>query len=186
MAFQALVIIAGLVAGWVRKGSIWAITEIRLKWIWVLPVAYVLQHISITYLNGIVYQVVLILSYLSLMLFCAVNVRTPGVVWTLVGTCLNFVVMLANHLRMPAYLPTVKAMDPAAVSLLLHGEYGKSIAMTAATHLNFLGDIFYFEVQPASLISIGDIVFSVGLVILIQYAMRLKRSEAADAVARHA
>lgn len=186
MAFQATVILAGLVIGWARKGSIWAVTEIRLKWLWVLPVAYIVQHVSITYLSGQIYEYAVVLSYLSLIFFCVVNVRTPGMAWTLLGTCLNFIVMVVNYLRMPAYLPVVKEMDPRLIGPLLQGDYGKSIAMGTSTHLNFLGDIFYFQVQPASLISVGDIIFGIGLVVLIQYAMRLKRGEPAHATHDHA
>lgn len=186
MAFQAVVIIAGLVVGWARKGSIWAITEIRLRWLWMLPVAYVLQHVSISYLTGTVYEWAIILSYAALMVFCAINIRIPGLSWALLGTSLNFVVMLANHLRMPAYLPVVRSMDPRLIGPLLQGHYGKSIAMTTSTHLNFLGDIFYFQVQPASLISVGDIIFGIGLVVLIQHAMLLKRGESAHAVGHRA
>lgn len=76
---------------------------------------------------------------------------------------------------MPAYVPAVKAMAPNILPLVVKGEYGKSIAMSSTTHLNFLGDIFYFQIQPASLISVGDIIFAIGLVVLIQHAMRLKR-----------
>ncbi|MBX5436713.1 MAG: DUF5317 family protein, partial [Alicyclobacillaceae bacterium] len=47
------------------------------------------------------------------------------------------------------------------------------------THLNFLGDIFPITIWPQSIISIGDIVFSIGLVILIQYAMRSGKGGAA-------
>ncbi|WDL98710.1 DUF5317 domain-containing protein [Alicyclobacillus sp. ALC3] len=186
MAFQAVVIIAGLVVGWVRKGSIWSITEIRLRWLWVLPVAYILQHVSISYLTGTVYEFVLVLSYISLITFSLVNFKTPGLAWTLLGTFLNFLAMSVNGLRMPAYLPAVKQMDSALVGPLLAGHYGKSVAMTSMTHLNFLGDIFSFQVQPASIISIGDIIFGIGLVILIQHAMLLKRGELAHAVDKHA
>ncbi|MCL6547329.1 MAG: DUF5317 domain-containing protein [Alicyclobacillus sp.] len=172
MAFQVLVILAGLVIGWVRGGSVWAMTQIRLRYIWVLPAAYLLQHVSIRYLHGSLYPVAIVLSYVSLLAFCALNVRIPGLIWTLVGTAANFVVMGVNHLRMPAYVEAVRRIDPAAVGPLERGEVGKSIAMSAHTHLNFLGDIFPINIWPQSIVSIGDIVFSIGLVILIQYAMR--------------
>ncbi|MBX5436951.1 MAG: DUF5317 domain-containing protein, partial [Alicyclobacillaceae bacterium] len=163
MAFQFLVILAGLVLGWVRGGSVWSITQVRLRYIWVLPAAYVLQHVSIHDLHGVLYQVVIVLSYLALLLFCAVNFRVPGITWAFAGTLANFVVMAVNHLRMPAYLEAVKRIDPSAVGPLQRGEMGKSIAMSAHTHLNFLGDIFPITIWPQSIISIGDIVFSIGL-----------------------
>lgn len=172
-----VVLLSGLIIGWARKGSIWSITEIKIRWVWILPIAYLLQHVSIAYFTGTVYQVTIVASYVSLITFCLLNLKTPGLPWSMLGTCLNFLAMLFNGLRMPAYVPAVRAMAPSILPLVMKGEYGKSIAMSSATHLNFFGDIFYFQIQPASLLSVGDIVFSIGLVIFIQYAMRLKRGE---------
>jgi len=174
LAFEILVVLAGLVIGWSKKGSIWNISNLRLRVLWMLPVPYVLQHISIFYLSGNLYETVLIVSYVLLTAFCLINLKTPGVIWAIVGTLANFAALLANGLRMPAYIPAVKAMAPQIVSSLEAGKYGKSIAMTVHTHLNFLGDIFGFDVWPQSLLSIGDILFSIGLIVLIQHAMRMR------------
>jgi hypothetical protein len=173
LAFQVFVILTGLAIGWLRKGSLWAVTNIRLKTIWLLPISYILQHVSIDYLTGMTFEVAIVFSYLLLLAFCLLNVRVPGIVWALGGTAANFLAMCSNGLRMPAYIPAVQHMAPTLIPRLMRGEYSKSIAMTANTHFNFLGDIFSFEIKPASLISIGDILFAIGLVILIQYAMRL-------------
>jgi hypothetical protein len=175
LAFQVLVILTGLVVGWGRKGSLWSITQIRLKMIWLLPISYILQHFSIAYLNGAMYEVVIVFSYVSLLFFCAGNLKVPGLLWTFAGTAANFVVMSVNGLRMPAYKDAVEHMAPKLIPLLIKGDYSKSVLMSSNTHLNFLGDIFSFEIRPESLISIGDILFAIGLVILIQYAMRLER-----------
>lgn len=173
LAFQVFVILAGLAVGWIRKGSLWAVTNIRLRAIWLLPISYILQHVSIDYLTGITYEVTIVFSYVSLLIFCLQNIRVPGLLWAFGGTAANFLAMLSNGLRMPAYLPAVQHMAPTMIPRLMRGEYGKSIAMTAHTHFNFLGDIFSFEIKPASLISVGDILFAIGLVILIQYGMRM-------------
>lgn len=98
------------------------------------------------------------------------------------GTLANVVALAANGLRMPAYVPAVRMMAPKILGQLEAGTYGKSIAMTASTHLNFLGDIFAFNVYPQSLLSVGDILFSIGLVVLIQNAMRAgSKGRAVDA-----
>lgn len=148
--------------------------NLRMQVLWMLPVPYILQHISIFYLTGGLYEIVLIVSYVLLVVFCLVNLRVPGVVWALGGTLCNFMALAFNGLRMPAYLPSVKSMAPQILPALEAGRYGKSIAMTAHTHLNFLGDIFAFKVAYGSLLSVGDILFSVGLIILVQHAMRIR------------
>jgi hypothetical protein len=175
LAFQIFTILAGLVVGWFRKGSLWAITAVNLKWIWLLPVAYVLQHVSIRYLNGPSYELALVASYVALLVFCGFNYRIPGVLWAMAGTVANFLVMVCNGLRMPAYIPAVEKMAPQLVPLLMKGQYGKSVAMSTDTHLNFLGDIFYFQIPPQSLVSVGDILIAIGLIIFLQYAMRTER-----------
>jgi hypothetical protein len=177
LSFHVLVLLAGLIVGWVKKGSIWNITNLRLKHLWLLPIAYILQHVSIAYLNGRPYELAIVASYVALLFFCARNLRVPGMLWAIGGTAANFLVMCANGLRMPAYIPAIKKLAPQLVPLLERGEYGKSIAMSSSTHLNFLGDIFSFEVPPPALISIGDILFAIGLVILIQHAMLCGRGE---------
>ncbi|WP_029421653.1 DUF5317 domain-containing protein [Alicyclobacillus macrosporangiidus] len=175
MAFQVLPILAGLIVGWARKGSLWAIPRINLKLVWVLPISYLIQVVSIHDLNGISYQITLVVSYIGLLIFCGVNYRVPGVLWAMGGTAANFVVMLCNGLRMPAYIPAVEKMAPQLVPLLIRGQYGKSIAMSDSTHLNFLGDIFYFKIPPQSLVSVGDILIAIGLVLFLQDAMRVER-----------
>jgi hypothetical protein len=177
LSFHVLVLLAGLLVGWFKKGSIWNITNIRLRLLWILPVAYLIQHVSITYLSGSMYELAIVASYLALLMFCLLNWKVPGLIWAAGGTLSNFLVMLVNGLRMPAYIPAVQQMDSKLVPLLEKGEFGKSIAMSSSTHLNFLGDIFYVHVQPPSLVSIGDILFAIGLIILIQHAMRSGRSE---------
>ena len=166
-----MIILGGLVVGWLKRGNLWNIGNLKLKMWWMLPVAYVLQHISVAYLSGGAYEVVIVASYIVMIVFSALNVRYPGIVWSLAGTLSNFIALLFNGLRMPAYVPAVKLMAPEILPQLEAGTYGKSIAMSSSTHLNFLGDIFGFNVYPASLLSIGDLLFAIGLVILIQHAM---------------
>jgi hypothetical protein len=174
MAFQALIILTGLIVGWIRKGSIWVITSVAVRWLWVLPASYLLQHISINYLHGTAYELCIVASYVLILLFCGANIKIPGILWTAIGSASNFLVLLVNGLRMPAYIPAAEHLAPSLVPLLYKGEFGKSIAMTSSTHLNFLADIFSFEIYPPSLISIGDILVGIGLIMFIQYAMQSK------------
>ncbi|QSO48133.1 DUF5317 family protein [Alicyclobacillus mengziensis] len=171
MAFQVMIILGGLVVGWLKRGNLWNIGNLKLNIWWILPVAYVLQHISVAYLSGRAYEIVIVASYILMLTFGALNFKYPGIIWSFVGTLSNFVALLFNGLRMPAYVPAVKLMAPEILPQLEAGTYGKSIAMSSTTHLNFLGDIFGFNVYPPSLLSIGDLLFAIGLVVLIQHAM---------------
>jgi uncharacterized membrane protein (UPF0136 family) len=182
VAFQVTVLLVGLIVGWTRKGSLWSIVNVKVRLVWFLPVAYVLQHIAIVYTRGSLYETLVVGSYLLLGFFCIRNLKIPGVLWMIGGVLSNFIVMLANGLRMPAYIPAVKKLAPSLIPDLIKGDYGKSIAMSSHTHLNFLGDIFTYNISPVSLISIGDIVFGIGMVIFVQYAMTTERRQSANAL----
>lgn len=171
MIFQLAAIIAGVLIGWIRKGTLTHLASVRLRWIGLLPVAYVLQYISTYYLHGISYEILVVFSYLGLIVFCILNIRVTGMAWALAGICSNFVVLSANHLRMPAYMEVIRRVAPNMVPKVEAGEIGKSIAMGPSTHLNFLGDIFTIQLGVTSLVSIGDLLFSVGLFLFIVAAM---------------
>jgi hypothetical protein len=171
-----LPLLAGCLIGLLKHGSIWGLSSLKLKQIWMLLAAYVIQYVSIYLLKGLTYEVFIVISYLLLILFCLLNRMELGVKYALVGIISNFLVMAANQLRMPAYLPSVRKIDPKSVELLKEGLIGKSIAMTNNTHLKFLGDIFTVQIGRGSLISIGDILIGIGIIVLIQHAMCIERA----------
>lgn len=175
MILQLLAIVTGLAVGWIKKGHLLAITNLKLRWLWVLPVSYVVQIVSINYLHENIYKWMLVISYILLLTFSLRNVSVPGISWTAAGTAANFLVMSSNNLRMPAYMPPIYQLSERMAVLLQKGEYGKSIAMGPNTHLNFLGDIFFLRLQPPTLVSIGDILFAIGIVMLLQHAMQVRK-----------
>lgn len=170
--FTVFVIVAGLLIGWLRRGSIWAITNTKFRIIWLLPVSYILEYVSVNHLQGHTYEVCILLGYIGLIVFCLLNYKVTGIKWALAGTLANLAVMSVNGLRMPAYLPAVREMAPQTVSALMKGDYLKSIAMTTHTHLSFLGDIFNLSILTPNLVSIGDLLFSIGIILFLQQAMR--------------
>lgn len=91
----------------------------------------------------------------------------------ILGILLNVIVMLANHGRMPVDIEAATILSPEDVPALLAGEYGKHIALSDNTHLNFLGDIFFLQAPyPRPIIvSLGDLVLSIGVIIFIYKVM---------------
>ncbi len=170
--FTLLVIVAGLLIGWFRKGSLWAITNVKFRLIWLLPCAYILEYISVYHLHGTAYDISILVSYLGLIVFCMLNLKISGIKWALAGTAANLLVMAANGLRMPAYMPAVRKLAPQTIDALMKGDYLKSVAMSSHTHLNPLGDIFNVSIITPNLVSVGDLLFSIGIIMFLQYAMR--------------
>lgn len=171
MAFEGLSVICGLVIGLFRKGSFAALSTIRLRVLWLVILSYVLQFASIHVLNHAFYGILMILSYTTLIIFCGLNIKQPGIWMAFAGTALNFLEMSTNGLRMPAYLPAVRSVSSTLAAELLSGNYGKSVVMTKSTFLPFLGDIIPIHIYPQSVVSIGDCLFSIGIIVFIVYSM---------------
>ena len=188
MVVVTIGLLLGLVAGWLRKGSFWSLGNPSMRGLWLVPVAFFLQSLAIHLLHGTAYVIMLAAGYMGMMGFAALNLRIIGIPWMAAGTLANFTVMAVNGLRMPAYLPVVQHYNPQLVPLLLAGRLGKSIAMTSATRLDFLGDIFTFKMSPfVSLFSVGDVLIAVGLAEVMQYLMtRPKGGNVSDPVAKTA
>ncbi|MDP9728627.1 DUF5317 domain-containing protein [Alicyclobacillus tolerans] len=175
MSVEILAILIGIGFGLVKKGSIYNLANLNLKFFWVLPVAYVLQMISIHYFSNILYLSMIILSYLALLFFCLLNIRYKGIPYMLAGIFLNFLEMTLNGMRMPAYLPSIRMLGSKLVYKLMSGNYGKSIVMTKSTRLPFLGDIIPFHFIFFDIVSIGDCVFAVGIGMLLYQAIQSKK-----------
>lgn len=179
LAFEALAVIIGFVVGWIKKGSLLQLSSLRTTAVWLLPIAYVSQALSIHLRNALIYEILISVSYLLLLSFCVINTSLPGVKWAGVGTFLNFLEMACNGLRMPAYVPAVRMVEPGALSLLKTGHAGKSVAMDPHTIMPFLGDIIPIRLPFPSVVSIGDCLFSIGLVLLI---VNLMTSNSGDVI----
>lgn len=173
--------VIGIVVGWIKKGSIINLSRIRVKMLWILPLAYLCQAISIHTLDPVLYVVLITASYLALICFCVRNRSIYGVKWAGTGILLNFIEMALNGLRMPAYVPSVRSVGPSSVALLKSGHAGKSVAMNSHTLLPFLGDIIPIRLYPPSVVSIGDCLFSLGLVLLIVGLMTSENGVESDA-----
>ncbi|RIV18807.1 hypothetical protein D2Q93_13685 [Alicyclobacillaceae bacterium I2511] len=172
MVVVTIGLLLGLVVGWIRKGSFWALGNLSMRGLWLVALAFFLQSLAIHSLHGTAYILVLSAGYVGMMGFAGLNLHTAGIPWMATGTVANFTVMVMNGMGMPAYLPVVQHYSPQLVPLLLAGRLGKSIAMTPDTRLNFLGDIFTFKVASfVSLFSVGDVLIAVGLAVLLQYLM---------------
>lgn len=171
MSVQILAILFAIIFAYFKKGSIYNLSDLKLKYFWILPISYLFQFLSIHIFSQSLYVIMIIASYLALIIFCTINIQQKGIPYMLAGLLLNFIEMTLNGLRMPAYLPSVRMLGKKAVQALLSGHYNKSILMDNHTIFPFLGDIIPFHFVIYDIVSIGDCVFAVGLGVLIYNAM---------------
>lgn len=118
-----------------------------------------------------------IFIYVLLIIGLIMNFNETGFKITLLGAILNFLPLLLNNGRMPVAINSLKASKSyIQLSLLEEGRIMTHILANESTKLAFLGDIIPIS-KPypfPKVISIGDILISLGLFILIQSNMKKK------------
>lgn len=150
-----LITLAGLIefiASWIRMneiGSIWSFIDANIFWI----------HI---------------LSYGLIIIVLLFNRFQKGFILLLIGTLLNFAVIMANDGRMPVEIESVEhMMSVETVDALKMGNDLTHTVLTDSTRLKFLGDIIHLPKPypfPKSL-SVGDVFIIVGFFVVIQSLM---------------
>lgn len=169
-------IVIGIILALLRGGRFGNLANVDLKAVWLTIVAFAVQFSAIFLFPSLLAQAI-ILSYGILILFCLANRRESGFYLIMLGMLLNIIVMLANGGRMPVEMTAAAHLSPQDVPALEAGTYGKHIAMSDETNLNFLGDIIYLRspYPHHTIVSIGDLLLSLGVILYLQQAMAVKK-----------
>lgn len=171
-------ILLALVVGFIRKGNLRGLAQLKLKWGWVFPLLLIVQIFTFVYQNDIkmlgkasesIYMAVYIIG----LLFLYLNRNHKGFMIIFIGVFLNFLVMVVNGGRMPVSEEAATVLDPMYIQALKDGLYGKHVLLTDSTILGFLGDIIPLAppYPRTQVISIGDVVMNIGAFLFIQYLM---------------
>lgn len=166
------VVALGLALGYARRGSIKNLGAARLRGMWLVLAAVVLQAIAWRAvprdLDLLAFGLVLF-SYLLVLVFAAVNLRAPWM-WIIgVGALLNLVVIVPNG-GMPVSAEAAARLGHSVSetqAVLLRGKHTLS---TSSTVLHQLGDQIPVP-GDQSVASVGDLFIWAGLVVLIQRLM---------------
>jgi len=167
-----IAIVLGLAIGRLREGRLINLTRLRLKWLWLIPVALGIQLLIFPLFSGVVLvpyatAPLHLLSYAILVVWLVANVRVRPVGVLLLGSACNFAAIAANGGYMPVSLPALRQAGlGAAADRLLDGDtVANVIRMTEATRLNVLGDWLYLPaaVPLSTAFSIGDVVLMIGI-----------------------
>ncbi|AIE61401.1 DUF5317 domain-containing protein [Bacillus methanolicus] len=183
-------IILSFIVGFLRKGNLKAMSQLKIKWGWVFPLLLAIQFLIFAFQNdvkilgqisGYIYIVVYILG----MLFLFMNRHHKGFMLILIGVFLNFLVMAVNGGRMPVSLEAASVLEPGYLKALKEELYAKHAILTESTKLGFLGDIIPLT-KPyprTQIISIGDVIMNIGIFFFIQHLMldHIKEKKTADA-----
>ena len=176
-----IAIVIGLVIGFARGGRLSHLARLRLRWLWLVPVALVIQLLIFPLISGaplLPYATapLHILSYAILVVWLVMNARGLPIGALLAGAACNFAAIASNGGYMPASPTALRhAGLEYAADRLLQGEIlANVIPMSPSTRCNLLGDWLYLPswIPFATAFSIGDMLIMVGLAWLIAKGMR--------------
>lgn len=176
MVFDGVLI--SLIVGFLRKGSLRGIADLKLKAGVVFPLLLTIQIAIygfqnkfefLLYISGFLFIVV----YLIGMYFLWINRHHYGFLLILAGVFLNFLVMALNGGRMPVSEAAAMILDPYYIDVLKNGVYAKHTLLTESTRLAFLGDVIPLTnpYPKIRVISMGDVFMSIGVFLFIQHLM---------------
>lgn len=179
MYIEAIVI--GLIVGMIRNGRISNFLEVRYKgWalslfalvLFLVPYILKLAHINLDIIQVFPYAAMVIIAIIALM-----NFSRFGMKLIFLGLAMNLVIMGMNHFLMPIDTVKMTALGfDSFVESLKVGNVVNYMDVTKAVPLSrYLGKVIALpEIYPlAKVLSVGDLIVSIGIAWVIQYDMLL-------------
>ncbi len=174
--------------GWITRGRLSGITRLRMRSTWLLWLALALQlsqYVPALRLDPASpgHRVLLVLSYAAAASWLLRNVAVQrnrglriGLTIASLGWALNAAVVVANNGMPVSTAASRQAGNPGTLanSALERGQMYKHVLATSATPLRPLGDVIPLRSLHA-VVSPGDVVLWLGVLITVAAAMRLDR-----------
>lgn len=162
----------------VTRGSFRQLWRLRIQSIWLVVVALVMQlvlafvHIPADRLDDLGFALVMA-SYAFLLAFCFVNLRVP-MMWVIaLGIALNALVIGLNR-GMPTAAHEVTTRSGRTVEEPIERD-AKHRPESGDDLLQFLGDRIRVPSPVDELVSVGDIVIGIGVVLVFYCGSRVRR-----------
>lgn len=172
MFIQAIVL--AVVIGLVLGGSLRNLANMKIEGIYIIAAAFLMDAAVIWSVRSGLLEtgsvtVLLDMSvYLLLLLFVFMNRRNPYIVIAGAGFLLNALVIFGNGGAMPV---GEYALQAAGLTLDVSTQ-GHYVPVGEATRFRYLGDIIPYTFLNINIISIGDIVSALGVMLLIATSMK--------------
>jgi hypothetical protein len=172
-------LIIAVILGYLLKGSLKNIDAAKVKGLYFVSSAIILEFIIIKLLKnsyltiGALTYVLDLIMYILLLTFVYLNRSNKWIMIVGIGIILNAVVIFSNGGAMPVDVQAVKALG-------FTGEIssqGLYVEMQEATRFAFLGDILPMKYPKPGVASIGDFVEVIGLALYIITEMKNKKSK---------
>jgi hypothetical protein len=183
------IIIISIIIGLLRRGKLSSLSQISLKRIELLVLAFLIQA-GLIFLGSRKIEFVLnyssyalAFSYVVLLIAVWYNKKLKGMKIIVLGIAFNFMVIVANGGRMPILLGSLYKAGLNDIALILkEGSHVTHTLITEKTLFRFLADVIPlpYPFPDPSVISFGDFLMFCGVFSLIQNAM-LKKEQNSDA-----
>jgi hypothetical protein len=163
-----IALVVGAIGGWVSGGRIGNLAHLRVRYWPLLFGALALELVlgsaprearwALAVADGIAVAGWFLINR-------GLRRRTTGPLLMAGGTILNSVVMAANG-GMPVSRRALAMAGFPSSTNVAHGHLYKHVAMTASTHLRFLGDVI--PLSPVRMVvSVGDLVMLAGIAVIV-------------------
>lgn len=170
MFLEAFVL--GLMIGYIRKGKISRLAYVNFNnktLIYIAAFLYfaiIVMNLGLFNYNSSLYGICLLFCYIFTILFLISNISMKYMYVPLLGLSLNLIVFIANKLKFPLSSKAAATLYGTEIYDLLIN--GKILFFTPAegAKLSFLGNTIL--VGNRIILSIGDIIASIGLTLVVQ------------------
>ena len=176
--FMLYALLIGLIAGLLVGGRLAGLADLHFRWVPVFVLGLMAQLIlfsdAVADRIGDLGAPIYVASTAAVLVALAGNARITGIPIVALGATFNFLAIIANGGYMPAGGAAMEALDKS-----LGNAYSNS-AVLAHPALEPLTDVFSLPawVPYANIFSIGDVLISLGVVVVIAVAMRRGRGGA--------
>lgn len=171
-----LAVIAAILIGSLFGGKIKNLEHVNIKGVYLVFVSFLIEFLIVVGIKkeileiGLYTYVLDLIMYIMLFLFIMLNRKNLYIIIMGIGFGLNAVVIFINGGAMPV---SKSAMDYLGYNpnISLEGLYK---LIDGSTRLQFLGDIIPIKFISTFIVSIGDIIAAVGLMLIIIIGMKKK------------
>jgi len=169
-------VLVSFAVGYLIGGRLSGFASLRIRWGLLAIVGLALQLVPVS--SGNWPFVLLMVSYVLLFVFAAVNVRSPGFPLILAGVVLNALVVGINHGMPVTRSALIASGQQDTLGALLRGGGAKHHLAGPGDMALFLGDVIPIP-WVSQVLSVGDLFTYAGVAWLIVGGMRRGRRDAA-------
>lgn len=188
MIIEAIII--GIIIGTIRKGKLSRLEYLKINLsplIIVALISYVaiiVMNLGSLDFNSNLYNVFLVLTYALIIVVLTFNLDKKFMFLPLIGIMMNFICMSVNSFRIPVKNDIILSIYGQETSNLLLANKIKFFIPAENANLNALGKLFsigdYYLYDV--ILSIGDIIIFVGIILVIQELMTDKFLKTRDSI----